>query len=56
MDTLFKDILERISEVMEQFDCGEILFADSSQQKRSVVENAQSSRVTAIAFIKRKTQ
>ena len=32
MDTLFKDC-ERISEVMEQFDCGEILFADSSQQK-----------------------
>lgn len=32
MDALFKDC-ERISEVMEQYDCDEILFADSSQQK-----------------------
>ncbi|MDA9898159.1 FAD-binding protein [Flavobacteriales bacterium] len=32
MDTLFKDC-EKITEVMQQFDCDEILFADSSQQK-----------------------
>lgn len=32
MDTLFKDC-ERIAEVMEQFDCGETLFADSASQK-----------------------
>jgi glycolate oxidase len=32
MDTLFKDC-ERISEVMERFDCDEILFADSASQK-----------------------
>jgi glycolate oxidase len=35
MDTLFKDC-ERITEVMEQFDCGEILFADSSLQKEQL--------------------
>jgi glycolate oxidase len=34
-DTLFKDC-ERITEVMEQFDCGEILFADSSLQKEQL--------------------
>lgn len=32
MDMLFKDC-ERIAEVMEQFDCDEILFADSANQK-----------------------
>ena len=32
MDTLFKDC-ERIAEVMEAFDCDEILFADSASQK-----------------------
>jgi len=35
MDILFKDC-ERITEVMEQFDCGEILFADSSLQKEQL--------------------
>lgn len=35
MDTLFKDC-ERITEVMEQFDCGEILFADSSLQNEQL--------------------
>ncbi|MGC6470176.1 MAG: FAD-binding oxidoreductase [Flavobacteriales bacterium] len=32
MDVLFKDC-ERITEVMEEFDCDDILFADSSLQK-----------------------
>ena len=35
IDSLFKDC-ERITEVMEQFDCDEILFADSSQQKEQL--------------------
>lgn len=51
MDTLFKDC-ERITEVMEQFDCGEILFADSSLQteqlwkmRRAVGEAVKSNSV-----------
>jgi glycolate oxidase len=35
MDSLFKDC-ERITEVMEQFECDEILFADSSHQKEQL--------------------
>jgi glycolate oxidase len=35
MDSLFKDC-ERITEVMEQFECDEILFADSSLQKEQL--------------------
>ena len=35
MDILFKDC-EKITKVMEQFDCDEILFADSSQQKEQL--------------------
>ena len=37
LDTLFKDC-EAITKVMEAFDCDDILFADSSSQKRSTVE------------------
>ncbi len=32
MDSLYRDA-EKITEVLQQFDCGEILFADSAQQK-----------------------
>ena len=35
MDMLFKDC-EKITEVMEQYDCDEILFADSSLQKEQL--------------------
>jgi glycolate oxidase len=35
MDVIFKDC-EKIAEVMEGFDCSEILFADSAQQKNQL--------------------
>ena len=35
MDMLFKDC-ERIAAVMEEYDCGEILFADSASQKNQL--------------------
>lgn len=51
LDTLYKDC-ERISEVMQQFECDEILFADSSEQKnmlwkmrRKVAEAVKSNSV-----------
>lgn len=51
MDLLYKDA-EKISEVMQQFDCGEILFADSADQKdmlwkmrRKVAEAVKSNSV-----------
>jgi glycolate oxidase len=51
MDVLYKDI-EKISEVMMQFDCGEILLADSAAQKemlwkmrRKVAEAVKSNSV-----------
>lgn len=51
MDLLYKDA-EKISEVMQRFDCGEILFADSADQKdmlwkmrRKVAEAVKSNSV-----------
>jgi len=51
MDILYKDC-ERIFEVMEQFDCGEILLADSESQKnkiwklrRAIAESVKSNSV-----------
>lgn len=51
MDLLYKDA-EKISDVMQQFDCGEILFADSADQKdmlwkmrRKVAEAVKSNSV-----------
>jgi glycolate oxidase len=35
MDTLYADC-ERIAEVLEQYECGEILFADSAEQKEAI--------------------
>jgi glycolate oxidase len=51
MDKLYKDC-ERIAKVMEQFDCGEILLADSESQKnqiwklrRAIAESVKSNSV-----------
>jgi glycolate oxidase len=51
MDVLYKDA-EKISEVMQRFECGEILFADSAEQKemlwkmrRKVAEAVKSNSV-----------
>ena len=43
MDLLFKDC-ERIASVMEEYGCGEILFADLGQSKRPIVAFTQSCR------------
>lgn len=51
MDALYRDA-EKISEVLRQFDCGEILFADTAQQKsdlwklrRSVAEAVKANSI-----------